>query len=307
MKTEIEIEKLLRWAYQDELSKRQLSAAEGIWDRIAENQHHGGVDRGHGAAQRYAHFGLPDPDAELIERAVSALDDVVIDWQQSFDAIAGDLSGLVSVNDLTRWPDEPKAPKVGWGEAGTKALKAMFGKGAERPMHDRPRDVLLVSSIKTSALVTMHAIKGTRPDWWEEEPHPNKVIQERGTNAAIVGECRGKNLYSVGSYCPLSWEPSPLSVITSRADYAAWHQGLVCLSQTLNLTKFEVLPPTAPATPWIGQAAETEARVVPVVPNGRNAVTDWGTLPLAPSRGRAGSPLRSAKAGEVRYPLASCE
>lgn len=289
MKTQIEIEKLLHWAYRDELSKKQLSAAEGIWDRIQENQHHGGIDRGHGAAQRYSHFGLPDPDAELIERAVSALEDVVIDWKKSFDAIAGDLAGLVTVNDLTRRPEEPKATKIGWGEAGTKALRAMFGPGAERPGYDRPRDVLMVASIKTSALVTMHAIKGTRPDYWDEQVKPTHVPATRSGQPAVVGICQGKNRYSEGSYCPMEWSPSPTSILTSRADYAAWHQGLVLLASTLDLAKFDVLPPSASPTPWLNadREEEPEGRVVPVVPNGSNDVADWGTLPLQPDRRRS--------------------
>jgi hypothetical protein len=44
---------LLRWAFQDELSKRKTSSAEGIWDRILEDGQRGGIDVGHSAAQRY--------------------------------------------------------------------------------------------------------------------------------------------------------------------------------------------------------------------------------------------------------------
>src|ERR1700731_122091 len=98
-KVKMDIELLLRWAYVDELSKRQSSAAEGIWDKIQDSSNHGGIDSGRGAAQRYAHFGLPDPDAERIERAVSGLGETVIDWKQHFDAIAGDLAGLITIND----------------------------------------------------------------------------------------------------------------------------------------------------------------------------------------------------------------
>src|ERR1700720_1738855 len=96
-KIAIDTEFLIRWAYQDELSKRQTSSAEGIWDRILEDGQRGGIDPGHGAAQRYSHFGLPDPDAELIERAVGALEDAVIDWERSFETIAAELAGLISV------------------------------------------------------------------------------------------------------------------------------------------------------------------------------------------------------------------
>lgn len=300
--TEIDIETLLHWAYRDELSKRQTSSAEGIWDRILEDGQRGGVDKGHGAAQRYSHFGLPDPDAELIEKAVSALEDLVIDWPKSFDAIAAELSGLISVNDVApNAQSKPRAPRGGWGGAGAKAVKAMFGE-APRPVHDRPRDVLLVGGLKTSALVTMHAIKGNRPDWIEENPVAKPTPAQKGPNAAIFGECKGKNLYSLGACCPLIWNPSPLSIVSSRAEYVAWYDGLTQLARTLRLAKFTPLPPKASRLPWL-ENSEPIAEPLPVRPMPGNNVSAWGTLPLAPSRGRKGPPLRTQRASPVRYPL----
>ena len=123
-----------------------------------------------------------------------------------------------------------------------------------RVPHDRPRDVLLVGVLRTGALVTMHAVKGSRPDWREEGPLPYPVPAATGSNAAVVGECRGTNLYTLGSYCPLHWEPSPLSIVMGRAEYVAWHHGLDQLARTLQLEKFTVLPPSAPQTPWRGGA-----------------------------------------------------
>lgn len=300
-KTEIDIETLLHWAYRDELSKRQLSSAEGIWDRIAEDGWMGPIDRGHGSAQRYSHFGLPDPDAERIGQAVTALEDLIIDWQQSFDAIAAELSGLIKVNDLTKRETPVRAPKAGWGKAGAKALKAWWGKDTE-PAYDRPRDVLMVNSLKVSVLVTVHAIKGTRPDWIEEGPKPLRTPAERGTHAKIFGDCKGKNLYSLGAHCPLKWSPSPMSIVSSRADYVAWHRGLTILAQTVELAKFIVLPPKAPALPWL-EDAETMAGPIPVMPAPGNHVSAWGTLPLAPDRGRTGPPPQRVRSGQVRYPL----
>lgn len=301
-RTEIDIELLLTWAYRDELSKRKLSSAEGIWDRIAEDGQRGGIDPGHGAAQRYAHFGLPDTDAELIEKAVGALEDLVIDWEQSFDAIAPDLSGLISVNDMAKRNEQPRATKAGWGAAGAKAVKVFFGE-TPRQHHDRPRDVLMLGGLRTSALVTMHAVRGTRPDRVEDSPEPHAVPAERGTNAKIMGECRGRNLYTEGAYCPLSWEPSPLSIVSSRAEYVAWHDGLTKLAETLILAKFTALPPKASRTPWLDARVETGREVLSVLPTPSNSIKAWGTLPLAPSRGRMGPALRSKRAGPVRYPL----
>jgi hypothetical protein len=299
--TEIDIETLLHWAYRDELSKRQLSSAEGIWDRIQEDGQRGPIDTGHSAAQRYSHFGLPDPDAELIEQAVGRLEDTVIDWKQSFDAIAAELSGLITVNDMTK-RDEPKPRKGGWGNAGAKAVKAYWGETL-KPERDRPRDVMVLGGLRTGALVTVHAVKGSRPDWIEESPEPSPVPASKGPNAMIIGECRGKNLYSIGAYCPLRWSPSPLSIVTSRAEYIAWHSGLTNLANTLRLAKFIALPPKASQTPWL-EAIQLEREALSVVPTTTNNVSRWGTLPLTPARGRMGPPLRSQRIGRVRYPLA---
>ena len=296
----LDVELLVRWAYVDELSKRQSSSAEGIWDRILDYSNHGGIDSGRGAAQRYAHFGLPDPDAERVEQAVSALSDTLIDWEVHFEEIAGDLAGLISVNDLSRHGGrQSAAPKVGWGNSGKRALKAFFGDKGVQPPHDRPRDVLMLGGIKTGALVMMHAIKGTRPDWRDEQPCPQMTPMPRGPNAMIIGECRGKNLYTTGSCCPLIWSPSPLTIISGRAEYIAWYHGLARLSETLVLEKFEVLPPKASRLPWESDN-EPVSRVVPVIPTGHNDVREWGTLPLKPTRPRAG-PTRRQRADPVRH------
>lgn len=295
-KTEVEIEKLLTWAYRDELSKRQTSAAEGIWDRIEDNGQRGGIDPGHGAAQRYAHFGLPDPDAEAIERAVGQLEDVVIDWEQSLETIAGELSGLVSINDFSRRPaaDPGKATTAGWTDART---------GQWRQAENRPRDMLMLGTMRPKALVTMHAIQGTRPDWRDDPPLPYAIQADKGPNAKIIGECKGKNLYTAGSYCPLQWDPSPVSIIMARAEYAVWWEALQTLSETLVLANHIALPPRAAPRPWAEQNERDDVRIVPVVPTSTNRASLWGTLPLKPARGKMLGPLRHPLAGPVRYPL----
>lgn len=74
VKTPIDVEMALRWAWRDELSTRQTSAAEAVWDRIDDFGRHGGVDvDGGGGVQRYD-FGVPDPDAEVLEIVVGKLE-----------------------------------------------------------------------------------------------------------------------------------------------------------------------------------------------------------------------------------------
>jgi hypothetical protein len=290
-KTEIDVEMALRWAWRDELSKRQTSAAEGIWSQIEEYGQRGGIDPGHGAAQRYSHFGLPDPDAEALERAVAQLDDVVIDWSQSLGAIAGELSGLVSVNDFSKRSsgDSGKVTRAGWTDKRT-------GKWSEA--ESRPRDMLMLGAFRTKALVTMYAARGCRPDWREDPPRPYRVQADKGQHAKVVGECEGKNRYSLGSFCPLQWEPSPLAAITARAEYAVWWESLHKVVEIAQLSKFTLLPPRAPAAPWRGETDGGAGDVIHVPPAG-----PLQPLPLAPRRGRMLSPFRRPGAGPVRYLL----
>lgn len=278
-KRAIEIEKLLHWAYRDELSKRRCSSAEGIWDKINEIGHNGGVDVGHGAAQRYSHFGLPHPDAERIEQAVGALQDVSSEVSGRLEDIAPDLAGLITINKPPT--ADTKATKSGW-----------FNPKGQFVQHtNRPRDVIMVGSIKVAALVTMHAIRESRPDWWDEEPSPKMIHAQRGPK--IEGECKGRNHYSTGSYCPLQWEPSPISVVQARAEYVAWFDGLEHLARTLLLEDFQPLPPVAPRSPWFSQP-ESIGRTISMPSLKQKA------LPLTPERPRTSAPMRRPQSSPGR-------
>ena len=233
----IDIEALLAWCYRDELIKRVTSSAEGVWERLADARL-GVVDAPRGGAQRYD-LGEPHPDAIVLEEAVAGLPDTAIDWDREAPAILGDLLALVE----PRVPAvvlEQRASVAGWR---TRA-------GARRSFRlEPPRRVVLVRSLRTSALVAMHAAMGTRPDWKSEHPHPLPVAAERGPGPKIFGECRRRNWYSEGSYCPLRWWPSPISIAEARADYLAWWGGLVALAGT-RLSEHVALSPAAPQMPW---------------------------------------------------------
>ena len=255
MKRSIEIEKLLHWAYRDELSKRHTSSAEGIWDRMRENGQRGGIDPGHGAAQRYPHFGLPHPDAETIEGAVSALPDLILDWTASCDAIMGDMAGIIG-----------------------------------------QRDILMVRSLRTSALVTMHSGMGTRPDWREEPPQPGpRGSKNDPSRPMLVGECKGHNRYTAGSHCPIEWFPSPLNVAVARAEYVCWYRGLVTLAATLELSDYTALMPVAPEMPWRGE--REPARKIWAI--GEHSMKER-RLPLNPHRSAPMMRQPQSKHGPVR-------
>jgi len=292
MKEQVEIERLLRWAYRDELSKRTSSSAEGIWERIAENGMRGGVDRGQSAAQRYPHFGLPHPDAERIEKAVAVVPDLVIDWDAEAEPIMGDLIALADPRSPgARKPRQPVGLPT---SQSTRVTTARWRSGRVTAVMDPPRDVILVQALRTAAIVVMHASMGTRPDWREVMPRPEPVPADRGPNVKIVGECRGKWLYTAGSYCPLTWAPSPIAIASARADYLAWWRGLARLALVLRLDDFEPLPPTAPEMPWRDPEAPAPPIHAPLI------VPVMRPLPLKPQRKLAGPRKQAPRASEVR-------
>lgn len=285
-KKEMNAESLVQWAYQDELSKKFTSSAEGIWNRIEEGRP--GQDPGHGAAQRYPHFGLPHPDAEKIEKAVGTLEDLQIDWEVEGEAILGSLIRIADPRSspvLHRPANSPRPTRVGWHIGQNGHIK----RSTVRP----PRQTIAVRALRTNALVPMYAKWGIRPDWHDEPPSPSPVY--RGSKVAITGECRGKNLYTIGSFCPLEWSPSPLSIAQLRADYLAWWRGLKILSNTLILEDFHVLPPRASEMPWNNVDTEPQDTVhEPIWPRKADR------LPLGPTRDITGPPMRAGRAGPVR-------
>jgi hypothetical protein len=112
----------------------------------------------------------------------------------------------------------------------------------------------------------------------------------------IIGECRGKNLYTIGSYCPLPWTPSPVSIIQARAGYLAWWRGLRMLSEVLQLLNHDALPPSAPQAPW-----RDGSEPPPItLPDGGRKPTK--VLPLKPQRPIALAPLPNPRSGAVRRP-----
>lgn len=297
MRVSADIEKLLAWTYIDELPKRQLSSAEGLWRSMAEYGQRGGIDVGQGAAQRYPHFGLPHPDALEIEKAVGALGRVAVDWEAEFDIIVGDLAALVTINDVRPRVDIWRSTEAGgssWpkGSPSGKLARAPDGRGVRASPRNEPRDVLMVNTINVAALVTMHAVKGTRPDWRAERMQIEPTPAERGPLGKVIGICKGKNRYTTGSYCPLRYRPSPVTIVQSRADYRAWHHALCALAATLKLAEHVPLRPAASPAPWI----EGEKKPALFV----QGIASKRPLPLNPPRKRAGPRPEKPKHSKVR-------
>jgi len=249
VKQGIDIEQLVRWTFREELSKRVTSSAEGVWAQLTDWQLLGAaVDLGTRGPQRYDH-GVPHRDALVIEKAVAQLPDAVIDWEAEALSVLDELLALVDPrkenNAPAATPERLRdTTTVGWTARSGRKITLQLG---------RPRQVILVRSLRTSALVTMHGNAGTRPGGHSEMPRPQPVPSDRGPNHKLVGECKGRNWYSTGSYCPLRWEPCPITIAEARADYLAWWRGLDQLARSLagQLEKFHPLRPGTSEMPWL--------------------------------------------------------
>ncbi|MDB5612129.1 MAG: hypothetical protein JWP25_9029 [Bradyrhizobium sp.] len=285
VKAGIEIQALLEWCFRQELPKRQISSAEGIWRDVAIGAAGTGGD--HGSAQRYPHHGLPHDDALLIEQAVADLPLWMCDWAESLPAIMGDLAGLLTVNDLRREQEER-------GRITQSSWPAKTYSKTERRAQavNKPRDVIFVGSIDVEALVVSHARQGTRPRWYGEPVTCRKTPSRTDPNRPlIIGECRARDLYTTGSCCPLKWGipgdkwgdvlVTPFSIATARADYRAWWYGLRLLAKSLVLLEHAPLPPEAPEFPWFDGEREVSLY-------GQRSPPKMATLPLKPQRKMAG-------------------
>lgn len=296
-KREVEIEKLLQWAYLDELPKRLLNAQGDAktWDRLAQYGSLGGIDVDEtvSAPQRYAYVGEPHRDALAIEGAVNQLGATTVDWGEDFELIAWDLAALLSINVLQR----PQRRRFADGSSSRTAIEqtelVQYRKGAgARLVADDARDVIAIASTNVTALVHMHAINRSRPFFNNETPKPSMIAADRGRGAKLIGECKGKNLYETGSFCPLSWWPSPLQVALDRAEYLLWHRALTTLADQLVLAEHEAQKPDASPAPWI--KPEISRRTF------RQAQTRTRKSQYDVQRPRAGSPPKKPKHSKVR-------
>lgn len=234
----MDIEKLLQWAYRDELTKGG-PAPHSPWEPILSYGERGGmaIDDQIGPAMKLPPiFGEPHPDALTLGRLVRQIGDVVIDWSASARGLLDEASTID--NPLERRED------VNHVTYDSRSRHASV-----------TRDTRVFNGLRTQTLMVMHAKMGTRPDW-RSEPIKVHGIKVQGGAYKLVGKAtgsrRGRVWYSEGSYCPLEFTPRPETVALARAEYWAWWRGLVELSRLARgqLNDYEALQPAAPPYPW---------------------------------------------------------
>jgi hypothetical protein len=276
MKTRIDIEKLLRWAFRDELPKgRPVSASP--WDSLMrhgtlgvriQSSSHGGGD-GLGFV-----FGAPHADAVKVAAAVR-------DLPEAYKIDAARCRGMLGV----------------YADCDPLAVRAVSA-----------------APFKLSALIVRCAVLNERMPWDCGTPTMRPVMysSERGgrPHPMILGlDDDGVTLVAVKADRHGRWplhraprghveysEPSIAQLLEMRAEYTAWHSALMMLTRALAgaLVDYDATAPVAPASPWF--TGDVDVGAVHAV------ATDapMSKLPLAPRRKAAGPPLESAIEQETR-------
>lgn len=273
MKTTMDIEDLLIWAYRVELPKVPAEpvgperhgagwASMSQWAKLGTVIDGRDVRNVYGVTPDMTAMDGPHPDALVVDRVVAELDGLHLDVPAGW------------------WPFADMAPADGWGEAGAKAVSDALDRLAVRG-----EDGGLRFKASPAWLVRKHAMMGTRPDW-EAEPIEYRYV--RGDNGGhakwfmkrqvpqivngeiigyveheVDGWCASRRRAFPGAYRKMELVPSPVYAACDRAEYEVWHAALVALVGLLaeSLDAYRVSGPKRAARPWEPDAPQR--RILP--------------------------------------------
>lgn len=260
-KLNIDVERLLSWAYREELPKKELAvtADSTSWDSVDRYLGRGGVEidrdpwETHLQSQRYAGIGKPHEDARDLACLVDGLDDVTIQWPAAKPILLPDLAPFLS-----------------------------------------SRDEFLARKLRenSGSLVRAHARMGTRPMWdvfWQFGPvmlkNNHALVQYVNRHGKLVDCTSGQRDYLRGGRCPLTVStgsrpgeyqrrgiehvmPPLIEIISARFSYFVWHAALGEIVRQTNgswkLTDHTPTGPSAAQAPWL-TGAERKSRVLPAL------------------------------------------
>lgn len=254
------VEKLLSWAYRDELPKKELSSSG--WDGVADYLSYGGVDvdvdpwESHLRSQRYPFVGKPHEDALTLDWVVRSLDDVTIQWPAAQSIILGDQSPYLT---------------------------------------PRAEFIIRKLRVQSAGIVAAHARMGTRPLWdifYRFSPvflKNNKPLVQYIDRHGRVSDCHsGQRDYLRGGQSPivltLGSRPGerdrlgePMAEIASaRFEYFAWHSALADIVRNINASYplREFAPQHSPAAqaPWLHNP-ELKPRILKSISTGDALLT----------------------------------
>ena len=314
-KQAIGIQRLLEWAYRDELPRARRfepilpqhpDAPKGGWDAVARQGELmvETIDDG----TRLNRWGVvpeeivsrdPHPDAIAVGLAVQALDRWLINLPDTW-AMDPLLSAGIAVEgegDMTR--EE-------WAAAAERALARLTLKDADgRTTMRRPISHLVIraATMRKALSVSGARIKrrfvlaaNGKPAWFARDLAPvgfNADGSQRMGEVEVNGVQRNGRL-KPGAYRKYEVDPDPALVLLERAEYEVWRAALDVLAEDLDgkLEAHTVRPSRLPWRPW----AEPASALPTVLPDLTPPITiEAREQPVAgPPLGRWGRPKREA-------------
>ncbi|WP_282046319.1 hypothetical protein [Roseibium album] len=270
MKTQIDIEKLLKWAYCEELPKGGEcggGVAFSSWSAVASVGELGTLvdDNRFGVVPDLMSVGEPDPDAITVHATVVSLDNCTFDlpddwnpmpelWQ--FDGLATHVLNAAKEKLFITHSNG----RIGW----------------RRP---------------PSQLIRKHAILGGAPDgygdvpereplrgpnggelWFRMKKHVIETLDGEGREfsyEADDGWDLKRKVPKRGAYRKFHLVPDPVNALVTRQEYALWLECLNALAVRLTrtLSGFSVEKSARPAMPWRCSQRSLQARQHAILPD----------------------------------------
>lgn len=229
MKEQIDIERLLEWAYREHCIDRQVSLLKPVGPSRSVSGNLGQyvelgtrVDNS-GAALKAQGLKLPD-DAMIVHDAVLAAGEMWIEWKRDDEVMIWDRASAA---------------------AASQQIEKVDGQWLRRPITPNGRVAAFgvrVEQAATVALLIVNAKNGARPDWFEgwSAPEGRAVKQDRLPTDRWGRKRKASDRASVED------------VMHGRAIYAVWRASLAVLAVELDgaLQRWAVTGPVAPEFPW---------------------------------------------------------
>lgn len=229
MKEQIDIERLLDWAYRVQSVDKQVSAlmprgpsssASGSLGQYAEL---GTKVDNSGAALKTLGMKVAD-DAMIVHDAVLSAGEMWIEWKRD--------------DEVEIW-DRERAAAAG------QDISKYNGDWLRRPISPNGRVAafgIRLEQAATVALLITNAKNGTQPDWYEGWSAPEGRAARDGLAADRWGRVRKR-----------SEAASVEEVMHGRAIYAVWRASLALVAIDLAgaLRRYDVTGPAAPEHPWL--------------------------------------------------------
>lgn len=226
----IDIEHFLRWAYREELPKKDLSRDMSPMFAFADLG--GRVDVSHEPGFPAA-MGEAHGDALKVRDAVERLPEVSITWQEHRKHI---------LPDLWRWveADDPIISRMQFSPQNILTFYARLG---TRPAWD----------MGSTKVLRVNAANG--------KPRVQYIDQNGEVMFGLTPGGRYGNL----AHCPLRLDPDARDVARARAEYWVWHAALVevkTIMEGWNLIEYAPTMPVAAQRPWVYDH-EPKSRILP--------------------------------------------